>query len=247
LRANLCKMVILAIDTSTKVCSAAVIATSGQTGANTSEVIASRIDRESGNHAKLLPVFIDELLTIIRQKGLKLDAVTLSEGPGSYTGLRIGTSTAKGLCYGLDVPLIPIPTTEVLCAAVKKSHSSLASNLLPLIDARRMEVYTALYDAQIQPLTEIRAVVVESRDSLTSNSEAVYFFGDGAEKCREILESETWQFVPDIVPNAACMGELAEAKWKAEKALKTPNEVAYYEPFYLKEFMAAKSHIKGLE
>ena len=238
-------MVILAIETSTKVCSAAVVA-DGQ-------VVAECMDRESGNHARQLPLFIDKLLRETQQKGLKLDAVALSEGPGSYTGLRIGTSTAKGLCYGLDIPLIPIPTTEVLCAAVNCQLSTVNYQLLPLIDAHRMEVYTALYTSDIQPLTPIQAVIVDDksvfcqRNGLCSVSEAVCFFGDGASKCREILESEQWHFVPDIVPNAACMGELAEAKMKAGKACKTTNEVAYYEPFYLKEFVAAKSHIKGLE
>ncbi len=233
-------MVILAIETSTRVCSAAVVA-DGQ-------VVAECMDRESGNHARQLPLFIDKLLRETRQKGLKLDAVALSEGPGSYTGLRIGTSTAKGLCYGLDIPLIPIPTTEVLCSSLAATLKLPENSCLqPMIDARRMEVYTALYDAQVRPLTPIRAVVVESRESLTPNSEAVCFFGDGAAKCREILESENWHFVPDIVPNAACMGESAEAKMKAGQACKTTGEVAYYEPFYLKEFVAAKSHIKGLD
>ena len=104
-------MTVLAIETSTHVCSAALAYDGG--------VVAARIDRYNGNHAKQLPVFIDELLQIARQKGLRPDAVALSEGPGSYTGLRIGTATAKGLCYGLNIPLVSIPTTEVLCAGVK--------------------------------------------------------------------------------------------------------------------------------
>ena len=121
-----------------------------------------------------------------------------------------------------------------------------------MIDARRMEVYTALYDADINPLTPIQALVVEDKSvlcqqsGLYSVSEAVYYFGDGADKCRPVLESDTWHFVPDIVPNAANMFALAEKYLATDKARKTPQEIAYYEPFYLKDFVAAQSHIKGL-
>ena len=113
-------MTILSIDTSTRVCSAA-LSVDGTT-------IASRINREDGNHARQLPVFVDELLAELRQRGLSLDAVALSEGPGSYTGLRIGAGIAKGLCYGLHIPLIPIPTTEVLCAGAQKVLSPFTFN-----------------------------------------------------------------------------------------------------------------------
>lgn len=124
--------------------------------------------------------------------------------------------------------------------------------MLPLIDARRMEVYTALYDADINPLTDIQAVVVENKDSLSTfdferSGLSTAYFGDGAAKCREILESETWHFIPDIVPDAANMFDLAEQYLAKGKARKTAQELAYYEPFYLKEFVAAKSHVKGLE
>ena len=232
-------MTILSIDTSTRVCSAA-LSVDGTT-------IASRINREDGNHARQLPVFVDELLAELRQRGLSLDAVALSEGPGSYTGLRIGAGIAKGLCYGLHIPLIPIPTTEVLCAGAKKNLSPTASNLSPLIDARRMEVYTALYDSQLQPLTDIQAVVISNDQRLTTNDQLpVYFFGDGAEKCRPILESDTWHFIPDIVPDAANMAALAEKKFHEPTTRRTEQELAYYEPFYLKEFVAAQSHVKGL-
>lgn len=231
-------MTILSIDTSTRVCSAA-LSVDGIT-------IASRINREDGNHARQLPVFVDELLAEMRKRDLQPDAVALSEGPGSYTGLRIGAGIAKGLCYGLHIPLIPIPTTEVLCAGAKSKISNQKSQMLPLIDARRMEVYTARYDADINPLTDIRAVVIENKESLTPDSEAVFFFGDGADKCRPILESDTWHFIPDIVPDAANMGDLAEKKFHAPATRRTEQELAYYEPFYLKEFVAAQSHVKGL-
>ena len=238
-------MTLLAIETSTQVCSAA-LATDGV-------VVAARIDREGGNHARQLPVFIDELIHIARDKGLHLDAVALSEGPGSYTGLRIGTSTAKGLCYGLNIPLVAIPTTEVLCAGAAKVESGkwkVESALCPMIDARRMEIYTALYDTDIRPLSEIQACVIDSRDAMHNVSPSgkdVYFFGDGAAKCRELLENEHWHLLPDIVPDAANMFGLAARYIDEGKVYKSAAELAYYEPFYLKDFVAAKSHVKGLE
>lgn len=256
-------MVILSIETSTKVCSAALLETEwSENDGATSKVVSSCIDRAGGNHAKQLPLFVEQLLQTAKRDGLSVDAVALSEGAGSYTGLRIGTSTAKGLCYGLNIPLIPIPTTEVLCATFKASVAGEntrvsgkgvenRSLLLPMIDARRMEVYTALYDAAIQPLTPVQAVIVGQENvslwpSAVSRTGDVYYFGDGAAKCQEILESDSWHFVPDIVPDAACMGALAQTRMAAGKACMTTAEIAYFEPFYLKEFVAAKSQVKGL-
>lgn len=231
-------MTIISIETSTSVCSVAV-SVDGITQ-------LSRINRDGANHAKLLPVYIKELLDETSARGWHIDAVSLSEGPGSYTGLRIGASTAKGLCYGLNVPLIPIPTTEVLCASVQCQSST--DRYLPMIDARRMEVYTALYDADIKPLTPIQAVVLDNKDNLSTFNvqHSTYYFGDGAEKARPILESDNWHFIPDIVPDAAYMGALAEKKFNEPATRKSVTELAYYEPFYLKQFVAAPSHVKGL-
>ena len=143
-------MTILCIETSTSVCSAA-ICKDGVPGKQC-------ISYDGSNHARLLPRYIEELLSYAREQGLSIDAVALSEGPGSYTGLRIGASTAKGLCYGLNIPLIPVPTLEVLCEAAKKNLSSVSPKdglysvseavLVPMIDARRMEVYTAVFDSE---------------------------------------------------------------------------------------------------
>ena len=148
-------MTILCIETSTSVCSAAIC----KDGAP----IKQCINYEGSNHARLLPLYIDELLTLAREQGLTIDAVALSEGPGSYTGLRIGTSTAKGLCYGLNIPLIPVPTLEILVEAAKEqsSISNLQSSIMiPMIDARRMEVYTQIDG-------ETKAVVVENEESFS--------------------------------------------------------------------------------
>ena len=217
-------MTILCIETSTSVCSAAVC--------KDGSLIKQCINYEGSNHARLLPMYIEELLSFAREQHLSIDAVALSEGPGSYTGLRIGASTAKGLCYGLNVPLIPVPTLEVLCEAsgVKQGR------LIPMIDARRMEVYTMMDG-------EPKAVVVENEDSLYAGDEDVYYFGDGAAKCQPVLTKPNWHYIPDIVPEAQYVGALAESgKWKVESV-----DLAYYEPFYLKEFIAAQSHVKGLK
>ncbi len=217
-------MTILCIETSTSVCSAAVC--------KDGSLIKQCINYEGSNHARLLPMYIEELLSFAREQHLSIDAVALSEGPGSYTGLRIGASTAKGLCYGLNVPLIPVPTLEVLCEAsgVKQGR------LIPMIDARRMEVYTMMDG-------ETKAVVVENEDSLYAGDENVYYFGDGAAKCQPVLTKPNWHYIPDIVPEAQYVGALAESgKRKVESV-----DLAYYEPFYLKEFIAAQSHVKGLK
>jgi tRNA threonylcarbamoyladenosine biosynthesis protein TsaB len=183
----------------------------------------------------LLPRYIEYLLQYAKDHSLTIEAVALSEGPGSYTGLRIGTSTAKGLCYGLNVPLIPIPTLEIL----KHASGIIEGRLIPMIDARRMEVYTLINE-------EVKAIVVENEESLTSDSATVYFFGDGAEKCAKIFTKPNWHYIPDIVPEAQYMGTLAEQIIAKSQELRA-NEIAYYEPFYLKEFIAAPSHIKGLK
>ena len=218
-------MTILCIETTTAVCSAAIC----QDGVSLKQCICT----EGSNHAKLLPAYIDELLDYARQHGLKIEAVALSEGPGSYTGLRIGTSTAKGLCYGLDIPLIPISTLDVL----KEASGCKEGCLVPMIDARRMEVYTTDESGQA------RAVVVENEASLSADSESeFYYFGDGAAKCQLVLTKSNWHYLPGIVPQAQYMGVLAEQTANCPSV-----DIAYYEPYYLKEFIAAQSHVKGLK
>ena len=185
------------------------------------------ICREGSNHARLLPRYIEELLSFAREHDLSIEAVALSEGPGSYTGLRIGTSTAKGLCYGLNIPLIPIPTLEVL----KEASGVKEGILMPMIDARRMEVYTVING-------ETKAVVVENEDSLY----------EGA-KCAQVFTRPNWHHIPDIVPEAQFMGVLAEQITNHQSQITNAKSVdlAYYEPYYLKEFIAAQSHVKGLK
>jgi len=251
-------MTILCIETSTSVCSAAIC----KDGAPVKQCI----NTEGSNHARLLPLYIDELLAYAREQALTIDAVALSEGPGSYTGLRIGTSTAKGLCYGLNIPLIPIPTLDILVENFKIKNDKLniedgaSAILFPMIDARRMEVYTAIYNLQFtiynSSCTKARAVVVESEKSFSealvqddrtteqSLSGAVFYFGDGAEKCQSVLKAGNWHYLAGIVPEAQYMGRLAE---NSQQSAISNQQLAYYEPFYLKEFVAAQSHVKGLK
>lgn len=230
-------MTILTIETSTQVCSAAWCIDGA--------CVAERIQTEGGNHSAVLPVFLVELLQLGQQKGWQADAVAVSEGPGSYTGLRIGLSMAKGLCYGWNVPLIPVPTLAVLCAAAQLKTDALSGVLIPMLDARRMEVYTQQYQLRgdaLLPQTDVKAQVVQD-NSWYSADEQAYFFGDGAAKCRTIMESDSCHFIPDIVPTAAAMGRLAEQNYS--RAVQG-SDLAYYTPFYLKEFVAAPSHVKGL-
>ncbi len=227
-------MTILCIETSTSVCSAAIC--------KDGEPINQCICREGSNHARLLPRYIEELLSFAREHDLSIEAVALSEGPGSYTGLRIGTSTAKGLCYGLDIPLIPVPTLEILCESARKQSAisnQQSAVLVPMIDARRMEVYTTDTEGKA------RAVVVENEASLYDGGEDVYYFGDGATKCQKVLTQPNWHYIPDIVPQAQYMGVLAEQAITGNRQV-SGQQLAYYEPYYLKEFIAAQSHVKGL-
>lgn len=233
-------MTLLTIDTATKVCSAALL--------QDDVVIAHRFHNEDVNHARLLPLFIEDLFAEARQRHLHIDAVALSDGPGSYTGLRIGCSTAKGICYALDIPLIPIHTTEVLCASLLKQHEVEKDAVLcPMIDARRMEVYTAMYTPTLQPLTDIHAEIVSDADTFFRHvsGKKIYCFGDGASKCSDVFAPAGGVcIVPAIEPDAAAMS--AVALRHAEGAVRG-KEIAYYEPFYLKDFVAAPSHVKGLE
>lgn len=234
-------MVILNIETSTSCCSTS-ISIDGVS-------VASRSNLEGANHASELPVFIEQLLSEAKRNDWQLDAVALSQGPGSYTGLRIGASIAKGICYGLNIPLIPVDTLQVLCAcAIQSTNLEWKKNavLCPMIDARRMEVYTAMYQFNdLQRKGEVEAKIIDEQSFAdTLAQQPMYFFGNGADKCKQVLTSGNAYFINGIVPDAQHMGQLAEQLAAQMLDIK---QVAYYEPFYLKEFVAAPSHIKGLE
>lgn len=227
-------MTVLCIETSTTCCSAAIC----QDGVT----VASRENLYGANHASELPVFIEQLLAEAQANAWKLDAVALSQGPGSYTGLRIGTSIAKGICYGMNIPLIPVDTLRILCAAVSEEIPADAL-LCPMLDARRMEVYMAMYTPALEQQTEVMAKVIDEQsfaDDLVDKS--IYFFGDGSEKCQSVITSSNAHFIDSVYPHAKYMGKLV-----GTSTLLDVKQMAYYEPFYLKEFVPAPSHIKGLK
>lgn len=219
---------ILHIETSTTVCSVAI----SQDAHN----IFVKEDFNGPSHNVLLGVFIDEALSFVDSCGIPLDAVSVSCGPGSYTGLRIGVSMAKGICYGRDLPLIGIPTLEVLSVPVLLYHEMPDDALLcPMIDARRMEVYAAVYDRALNIKRDISADIVdETTYQEFLEKQQVYFFGNGAAKCKEQIRHPNARFIDDINPLAKMMSPLAEKAF-ADKSFK---DVAYFEPFYLKEFIA---------
>ena len=219
---------IIHIETATNVCSVAV----SQNG----NLIFYREETEGPSHAKLLGVFVEEAIKHIKTEKLKPDAVAVSCGPGSYTGLRIGVSAAKGICYGLSIPLIAIETLEIMAYRVISENTVETSPLLcPMIDARRMEVYDAIFDINLQKTKETAADIVDEKtfaDLLAKNK--VVFFGNGADKCKKVITSENAVFLDNIYPRAKDMIELAQ------KAVDDQNfvDTAYYEPFYLKDFVA---------
>lgn len=232
-------MTILNIETSTTCCSAAITIDG--------KPVASVEQLANANHASQLPVFIQQLLHEANVNDWHLDAVALSQGPGSYTGLRIGASTAKGICYGLNIPLIPVDTLQVLCASVPSGVLPDNALLCPMLDARRMEVYTALYQqqrTQLSTISEVQAMIIDADAfAQTLAQQPVYFFGNGAAKCQSVITHPNAHFVDNVVPQAQCMGLLAEMQPNSLDV----KQMAYYEPFYLKEFVAAPSHIKGLK
>lgn len=226
-------MTILCIETSTTCCSSAIC--------KDGVAIASRENLSGANHASELPVFIEQLLAEAQTNAWTINAIALSQGPGSYTGLRIGTSIAKGICYGMNIPLIPVDTLQILCAAVMEEIPADAL-LCPMLDARRMEVYTAIYTTSLEPQSEVIAKVIDQQSFAEELfNKNIYFFGNGAEKCQSVITSANAHFVTGILPQAKHMGRLAE------KAVTLDiKQMAYYEPFYLKDFVPAPSHVKGL-
>lgn len=229
--------IILNIETSTDVCSAAL--------SDGKEILFENRSYEGHSHASLLGVYVEEALKVLREKNLKLDAVAVSFGPGSYTGLRIGVSLAKGLCFGMGIPLIGVPTLQLLASTAIRQDADAQQGTLycPMIDARRMEVYAAIYGADLTPIREASADIVTAETYaswLATNP--VCFFGNGASKCKSVIESPHARFMDDIHPLASNMAPLAEQLF-AEKKFE---DVAYSEPFYLKEFQATIAKNKVL-
>ena len=220
---------ILNINTSTNVCSVAA----SQDGA----CIFDKEDHSGPNHAERLGAFVDEALSFIDNHAIPLDAVAVSCGPGSYTGLRIGVSMAKGICYGRDVKLLAVPTLELLCVPVllREMVTDDDALLCPMLDARRMEVYAQLFTRSLREVRPIQADVVDAdtyREYLDKHP--VYFFGNGAMKCKEVIDHPNAHFIEGIEALAKNMLPLAERRMAREEF----EDVAYFVPFYLKDFVA---------
>ena len=214
---------ILHIDSSTTVCSVAV--------SEDSKVIFEKQTLEGPSHATVLAPYVEEALSFIESHAIPLDAVAISSGPGSYTGLRIGTSVAKGVAYGRNVPLITVPT---LLFDDDMPEDAL---LVPMIDARRMEVYAAVYDRALRPLREVQPDIVTADTYKEWLDRApVYFMGNGAEKCKTVINHPNARFVDDAHPLAKYMAPLAEKAFLDGKF----EDLAYFEPFYLKDFQASQ-------
>lgn len=220
---------ILHIETSTGVCSAAV----SQDGV----CIFNKEDFNGPNHAERLGEFVDGALSFADSHAIPVDAVAVSCGPGSYTGLRIGVSMAKGICYGRNIPLIGVPTLELLTVPVLLEHDEIEDDALlcPMLDARRMEVYAAVYDRALRPVRDIRADIVDANTyKELLDCRPVYFFGNGAAKCMDVINHPNAHLINGIVPLAKWMFPLAEKKMAKGET----EDVAYFVPFYLKDFVA---------
>lgn len=218
---------ILSLETSTTNCSVSL--------SNEGEILALKEDNNKGySHAELLHIFIDEVLKQAEMRIEQLDAIAVSEGPGSYTGLRIGVSTAKGLCFALDKPLIAISTLKSLSHKVDVDNGY----IIPMLDARRMEVYSAVFDANHNDIREVQAQILDENSfSDYLNKGKVYFIGNGVTKTETLIQHPNAQFIEGELPSAKEMAKLAYAKYKKSDI----EDVAYFEPYYLKDFIAVKS------
>lgn len=236
---------LLHIESATRTCSVAL--------SDNDRVLAIREDHSEGySHSSLLTTFIEE---VIKDAGIRfqdLQAVSVSMGPGSYTGLRIGVSAAKGLCYGLDIPLIAVDTLESMahhCRNLLSERSdiippeALEAIYCPMIDARRMEVYTCLFNYKLNRLNDIEATIVQA-DSFSEHLDGhkLFIFGDGAQKCKPLINRANAVFFDNISTSAAGLAEPASKKFREKDFV----DLAYFEPFYLKDFVAGKPKVKGL-
>lgn len=234
--------VILNIETATPLCSVA-LSKNGQT-------LLERETTEEKSHASSLTVFIQEMLAEGGAKIADLDAIAVGKGPGSYTGLRIGISVAKGLCYGSDKPMIAVSTLRILLQQILSDPTSTMVELLakpdtllcPMIDARRMEVFTCLYNTRAEEVEPIAARIID-QDTYNAwfSHHNIIFFGSGMDKCRAVLKHKKALFAAGIQPHAASLAPLAEEKFKQGVF----EDIAYFEPYYLKDFIATTPK-KGL-
>ncbi|WP_394773814.1 tRNA (adenosine(37)-N6)-threonylcarbamoyltransferase complex dimerization subunit type 1 TsaB [Flavobacterium sp.] len=213
---------ILNIETATKNCSVS-IAKNGET------IVCKEIAEEGYSHAEKLHVFIEEAIAEAGISVQDLAAIAVSQGPGSYTGLRIGVSAAKGLCFALNIPLIAIDTLQTLASQANVSDGK----IIPMIDARRMEVYSEVFNARLEIERGIEAEVI-TEESFSGYTDTIYFVGDCTEKCKPVLTKTNFVFLEEIkYPSAAAMSKISYDKYQKSDTV----DVAYFEPYYLKDFM----------
>jgi len=215
---------ILNIETATKNCSVSV-AKDGQT------IVCSELADEGYSHAEKLHVFIEEVIAKAGISAQDLNAVAVSQGPGSYTGLRIGVSAAKGLCYALNIPLIAVDTLQTLASQAGVTDGK----IIPMLDARRMEVYSAIFNSDLTIERAIQAEIIDE-NSFQEYTEKLYFVGDCADKCKPVLTKSNFVFLENIkYPSAQAMSKVSFDKYQKSDTV----DVAYFEPYYLKDFMIA--------
>lgn len=228
---------ILNIETATHVCSVALT--------EDGEVVSMRENKEGKSHASLLSYFIGEILDEQKIRVSDMDAISISQGPGSYTGLRIGVSTAKGLCYGAGIPLIAIPTLQSLAAGLMENLRQTGQAetmedhtlLVPMLDARRMEVYSALFNTSLDWVREVKPEIIDENSYGNWLKEHnLIFFGSGASKVQKTISHPNALFVGDMELSSRHMSQLSEARYHNQQF----EDVAYFEPFYLKEFIATR-------
>ncbi len=231
---------ILNIESSTIVCSVAL--------SIDGEIASIQESHTKNSHSELITLFCKKVVADAGLDFSDLDAVCISKGPGSYTGLRIGVSTAKGFCYGLEIPLISFDTLSAMAIGMRSnldySNGSIPTLFCPMIDARRMEVYTALFNETLDVIEKTSAKIID-KDSFSKylSTHKIVFAGDGAAKCKEILSHQpNAVFVDDFHPSAKYLCKIAEQKFLAKEF----EDTAYFEPYYLKDFIAGIPKVKGL-
>lgn len=227
---------VLCIETATPVCSVAI--------AENHQLVLVNETSSKNAHSEMLTVLIEEIMKDAGLKFSELDAVAVSKGPGSYTGLRIGVSVAKGLCYALDIPMLSVDTLQAMAFGMNENYTGMPALFCPMIDARRMEVYCAIFDGENSQVRETKAEVIE-KESFAKylDHQQVVFFGDGADKCKNLITHTNAKFEDDFIPSAKYMVPLAWDKFQKQQY----ENVAYFEPFYLKDFIPGIPRVKGLQ
>ena len=219
--------ILLNIETATKNCSVSL-------SENENVLTLTELNEGQFSHAEKLHTFILTVLKDSAKEMHDIDAIAVSKGPGSYTGLRIGVSAAKGLCFALDKPLISIPTLTLLASSIKAINNEF---IIPLLDARRMEVYSAIFNSKYEQIRKTKAEIIDSNSfNELLDKGKTYFLGDGAAKCKEIIKHNNAVFLDNYFPSAKEMANLSFTKYQTNNF----EDLAYFEPYYLKDFVAGK-------